>query len=48
MTLQDRTEWDVLDDSGFVPISAYIGSVEQPQQVQPQQVQQQLNSTSSL
>jgi hypothetical protein len=24
MTLQDRTEWDVLDDSGFVPISAYV------------------------
>ena len=41
MTLQDRTEWDVLDDSGFVPISAYIGSVEQPQQVQQQQVQPQ-------
>lgn len=39
MTLQDRTEWDVLDDSGFVPISAYIESAQQlelpPHQLQP-------------
>lgn len=29
MTLQDRTEWDVLDDSGFVPIVAYLEAAAQ-------------------
>ena len=32
MTLQDRTEWDVLDDSGFVPIAAYLEQLQQQQQ----------------
>jgi len=39
MSLKDRTDWDVIDDSGFYPIQAYLDS----QRVEPSTIAQPQN-----